>query len=95
MQTRITRFKMRPESADAARALMEELRADILAQPGLRRVVVAMNDDGSGYVVALIDDAGASPEAVDRVRALWRRFHDHLETAPEPGIYEVVADWAP
>jgi hypothetical protein len=53
-----------------------------------------MNEDGSGHVVALIDRAGSSPEAVDRVRTLWHRFHDHLETMPDPEIFEVVADWS-
>jgi hypothetical protein len=50
--------------------------------------------DGSGHVVAMIDDAGTSPEAVDRLRSLWHKFQDHLETMPSPEIYEVVADWS-
>jgi hypothetical protein len=94
MQTRITRFKMRPEAAEAARALMLELKDEIRAQPGLRRCIVVMNEDGSGHVVALIDERGSLPESVDRVRALWHKFHDHLETKPEPEIFEVVADWS-
>ncbi len=95
MQTRITRFKMHPESVEAARALMEELRDEIVGQPGIRHMLIVMNADGSGYVIGQIDEAGASPEAVDRVRALWRRFHDHLEGPAEPEIYEVLADWRP
>ena len=62
---------------------------------------VLVNDQGESritmedYAVALIDEAGGSPEAVDRVRALWHKFHDHLETMPDPEIYEVIADWRP
>ena len=93
-QVRITRFKMRPDAADAAKGLMHELRGEIMGQPGVARCIVVMNDDGSGHVVALIDEQGSSPEAVDRVRLLWRRFHDHLEAVPDPEIFEVLADWS-
>jgi hypothetical protein len=93
MQARITRFKMRQEGAAEARALMERLRGDILAQPGMQHCLIVMNEDGAGHVIAMIDEAGSSPEAVDRVRALWHKFHDHLETMPDPEIYEVIADW--
>ena len=94
MQARITRFKMRPESAGEARALMESLKGEIMGQPGVRHCMIVMNPDGAGHVVAMIDEAGSSPEAVDRLRALWHRFHDHVEEAPSPEIYEMVADWS-
>lgn len=93
MQVRITRFKMRPESAGDARGRMKRLKDEILGQPGMRHCLIVMNSDGAGHVIAQIDDAGGSPEAVDRVRAIWHKFHDYLETVPDPEIYEVIADW--
>ena len=93
MQTRITRFKMRPESADEARALMERLKGEIMGQPGMRHCLIVMNADGSGHVISSVDAEGSSPEGVDRVRALWHNFHDDLEAAPAPGIFEVIAEW--
>jgi hypothetical protein len=94
MQARITRFKMRPESAGAARSLMEDLKPEILGLPGVEHFVAVMNDDGSGYTIALVDGAaGVSAESVDRVRALWHKFQDHLEAMPAPEIYGVIADW--
>jgi hypothetical protein len=93
MQTRITRFKMRPEAAEAARELLERLKDEIMSQPGIERCIAVMNPDGSGYVIALTDERGSLPESVDRVRGLWRKFHDHLEAVPEPEIFEVIADW--
>ena len=86
MQARITRFKMRPEAADEARTLMETLKDDIMGQPGVRHCLIVMNGDGSGNVIAMIDAAGNSPEAVDRVRGLWHKFHDYLEAVPSPEI---------
>ena len=93
MQVRITRFKMRPESVGDARGLMESLRGEILGQPGMRQCLIVMNPDGAGHVIAQIGADGGSPEAVDRVRAIWHRFHDYLETVPDPEIYDVLADW--
>ena len=93
MQARITTFKMRPDAAGEARALMERLKDEIMGQPGIRHCLIVMNADGSGHVIAMIDEPGSSPEAVDRVRGLWHKFHDHLETMPSPEIYEVIADW--
>ena len=94
MQARITRFKMKAEATEAARALMERLKDDIMALPGMRQCVTVMNEDGSGFVISLIDAAGTSPESVDRVRAIWHRFQDHLESMPSPEIFEVAADWS-
>lgn len=93
MQARITRFKMKPEGAGEARALMERLKGEIMGQPGVRHCLIVMNPDGSGHVIAMIDAAGGSPDAVDRVRALWHKFSEHLETVPTPEIFEVIADW--
>lgn len=94
MQVRITRFKMRQDAVTDAAALMTTLRGEIMGQPGIRHCTIVMNPDGAGHVIARIDTEGGSPEAVDRVRTIWHRFHDFLETVPDPEIYEVVADWA-
>jgi len=93
MQARITRFKMRPEEVEAARQLVLHLRDEIMAQPGIERCITVMNGDGSGYVLALVDERGSLPESVDGVRAIWHKVHDHLETVPEPEIFEVLVDW--
>ena len=51
----------------------------------------------NGAYAAFGDGAGqgeAVEQAVDRVRGLWHKFHDHLESMPSPEIYDVVADWS-
>jgi hypothetical protein len=93
MQVRITRFKLRPDSVGDAGGRMKELKTEILGQPGMRQCLIVMNPDGAGHVIAQIDEDGSSPEAVDRVRAIWHKFHDFLESVPDPEIYEVLADW--
>lgn len=93
MQSRITRFKMRADGTGEARALLGALKGEIMGQPGMRHCLIVMNADGTGYVIAAVDEDGSSPEAVDRVRLLWHKFHDYLEAVPEPEIFEVIADW--
>jgi len=93
MQVRITRFKMRSDSVGDAGGRMQALKDEILGQPGMRQCLIVMNPDGAGHVIAQIDEDGSSPEAVDRVRLLWHKFHDYLESVPDPEIYEVLADW--
>ena len=60
----------------------------------MRQCVTVMHADGSGYVISLTDERGSSPESVDRVRAIWHKFQDHIEAIPAPEIFEVVADWS-
>ena len=84
---------MREDSAAAARSLIDSLKGEILALPGMKGCINVMNEDGSGYVISLIDDAGTSAESVDRVRAIWHKFHDHVETITSPEIFEVISDW--
>jgi hypothetical protein len=94
MQARITRYKMKPDATDAFRQLLHRLKDDIMALPGMQQCVTVMHADGSGYVISLTDARGSSPESVDRVRAIWHKFQDHIEAIPTPEIFEVVADWS-
>ncbi len=55
MFARITRFKMKPGSRDAATEKMEELKSRIMGMPGMVSFTNVMNEDGSGVVV---DPAG-------------------------------------
>ncbi len=93
MYARVTRYKMKPGSVDAARAEMERSKADIMAQPGMLQFVNVMNPDGSGYIVALVESRERSEANAETVRELWGRFKDHLEAAPAPEGFEVIADW--
>jgi hypothetical protein len=94
MQARITRYKMKPDATDAFRELLLALKDEIMALPGMQQCVTVMHADGSGYVIALTDARGGSPESVDRVRAIWHKFHDHIEEIPTPEIFEVVGNWS-
>lgn len=95
MYARVTPFKMKAGTKDTATALMQKAKEDILSLPGMVQFINVMNDDGSGYVVALSTNAESAPETVEKIQAIWSAFSDLLESKPEAGNFEVIADWKP
>jgi hypothetical protein len=94
MQARITRYKMKPGSTAAAREMLETLKGDIMGLPGMRHFYNAMNEDGSGYIVSVIEPGDASADDSERVRAIWANFADLLEGMPTPETLDLIADWS-
>ena len=94
MFARVTPYKMKPGSRDAATALMNQLKDQILSMPGMHNFINVMNEDGSGYVVAVIEDQATSDANAETVRALWGQFAEYLEEMPTPTGFDVVANWS-
>lgn len=95
MFARVTPYQLKPGARDAAIATMEEMKADILALPGVKRFINVLAEDGSGYVVSLVESREVSDANAERVRALWGRMGPHLAEMPVPGGGDVVANWTP
>ncbi len=93
MYARVTNYKMKPGSREAATKVMEGLREQILALPGIVKFINVMKDDGTGVVVALSTNQTMDEETAARVQALWSNFMEFLESPPERGDFHVVADW--
>lgn len=94
MFARITSYKMKAGTKGAATALLNDLKSEIMSLPGMKRFINVMNEDGSGYVVALVESREVSEANADRVTAIWGNFADHLEAVPTPQGFDVIADWA-
>ena len=93
MYARVTSYKMKADSTDAAVALLEDLKSDIMALPGLQHFINVMNDDGSGYVISVVESQAVSDANQEKVMAIWSNFADHLEAIPQPQGFDVIADW--
>lgn len=93
MHARITRYKMKPGSTEAARQLQDKLRGEIMGLPGMRHFYNAMAEDGSGYIVSLIEPSEVAADNAERTKAIWANFSDLLEGMPVPETFEVIADW--
>lgn len=94
MFVRVTPYKMKPGSIDAGKALLEQLRPQIMAMPGLVQFVNSVNEDGSGCVVAMIESREIAEANAEKVMAIWAQFAEHLEAVPTPQGYDVFANWS-
>ena len=93
MFLRITEYKMKDGSRDAATEIMERVKGDILAMPGVHQFVNAMDDDGSGHIVVLSESRETSEANAPRVKEIWVNFADLLESAPTMVGHDVIANW--
>jgi len=93
MYARVSTYKMKVESFDEAQALIEEIRPQIAALPGLREFKnVGRGSDGTGVVVAIYDDQAAAEAAAPAAGEIWARFADYLTAPPESEGYDMVID---
>lgn len=93
MFARVTHYKMKPGSKDAAAAIMNSLKSQIMGMPGMHHFINVANEDGSGYVIAVVESEATSNANAAKVAQLWGAFSDHLEAMPKPVGYDVIANW--
>jgi hypothetical protein len=90
MFARVTKYRMKPESMDDSIALLNELKPQIMALPGMIQFINVANDDGNGYVISIVESKEISDANQEKVAAIWSRFGDYLAAAPEPAGYNVL-----
>lgn len=90
MYARVTKYRMKPEAMNDSIALLEQLRPEIMALPGMIHFINVANDDGNGYVISLVESKEISDANQDRVAQIWARFSDYLAAPPEPAGYDVL-----
>jgi len=84
---------MKLETFDEAQALIEEIRPQIAALPGLRDFKnVGRGSDGTGVVIAIYDDQAAAEAALDAATEIWAKFSGHLVGPPVTEGYDMVID---
>lgn len=94
MFSRITPYQLKPGARDAAIATMNDMKADIMALPGLTHFMNVLDEDGHGYVISVVDSKETSDANADKVKALWGRMAEHLAAMPNPTGGDIVADWS-
>jgi hypothetical protein len=84
---------MKPGSKDATTAIMNSLKSEIMGMPGIHNFINVANDDGSGYVISVVESEATSNANAAKVAELWGAFSDYMEAAPKAVGYDVVANW--
>jgi hypothetical protein len=95
MFARVTPYRLKPGTRDAALKTLEQMKAEILALPGLKQFINILSDDGTGNVISVVESKEISDANADQVRALWGRMAGHLVEMPKPDSGDVVANWTP
>ncbi|MEP2030676.1 MAG: hypothetical protein ABJI96_18430 [Paracoccaceae bacterium] len=94
MFARVVEYKMKAGSKEAATKLMHSLKDEILGLPGVQNFINVMNDDGSGYVISVVESQATSDANAPKVAELWDAFSEYLESAPKPAGFDVIANWS-
>lgn len=93
MFARITQYKMKPGSREAATAKLNALKSEIMGMPGMHSFTNAMNEDGTGFVISVVESEETSNANAPKVAEIWGQFAEFLESPPTPVGYDVVAHW--
>ncbi len=93
MFARITPYKLRAGTVEAATARARELKPEIMALPGMINFTNVLNADGSGYVISLVESREVSDGNIERVRQIWSKMGEFLAEMPVPEGYDVVDHW--
>ena len=93
MYARVSTYQMKVETFGEAQAMIEEIKPQIAALPGLRDFKnVGRGSDGTGVVFAIYDDQAAAEAAAVAAKEIWAKFADHLVGPPETEGYDMVID---
>ena len=87
MFARVTKYKMKAGAMDAATAMNEQLKPQIMGLPGMVQFINVGNDD-------IVESQEISDANADKVKALWGHMADFLEEMPAPEGYDVKFNWS-
>jgi len=65
-----------------------------MGMPGMHHFINVMNDDGSGYVVSVVESQESSDANAARVAELWSNFAEFLEGPPKAEGFDVISNWS-
>ncbi len=94
MFARITKYHMKPECIEEAKAKLHELKPQIMGMPGMKNFINTMNSDGSGYVISVVESEQTSIANQGAVEALWANFADYLAEPPVAEGFDVLMNEA-
>lgn len=94
MYARVTPYKMKPGTKAAATERLATMKDMIMGMPGMQQFINVMNEDGSGYVIAVVESEQVSNANAESVKSAWGQMAEFLEEMPTPQGYDVVVDWS-
>ena len=91
MFARISTYKMNPESISAAEAKLHDMMPTIMGMEGMVTFTNAIDADGNGVVVSVVESEEKSNASQEQVAKVWAEFSEYLTEPPVIGGYRVLA----
>lgn len=91
MFARISTYKMKTESMADAEAKLQELMPRIMEMDGMVTFTNAIDADGNGVVVSVVESEEKSNANREQVEKIWAEFSDYLTEPPAVAGYRVIA----
>ncbi len=91
MYARLTRYKIKPEHIDEARALVNEMGSAGIDTAGVFQLINLGREDGAGMLIAVYQSKEDAGRVFDRIKEAWSQFEHLLDGPPEPEEFDVVS----
>jgi len=91
MFARISTYKMKPESIAEAEAKVQKLLPKILGMDGMVTFTNAIDAEGNGIVVSVVESKEQSDMNSEQIAKIWSEFSDFLLGPPQVSGYRVIA----
>ena len=91
MYARLTRYKIKPEHIDEARALVNEMGSAGIDSAGVFQLINLGRDDGSGVLIAIYQSQEDAARVSDRIKQAWKQIIPFLDRTPEPDEFDVIS----
>jgi len=91
MFARISTYKMNPEFVADSEAKLLELMPTIMSMEGMLTFTNAVDADGNGVVVSVVESEEKSNANQEQVAKIWAEFSGYLTEPPVIGGYRVLA----
>lgn len=91
MHARVTTFSMDASRYDEIMGVLEGVRDQINALPGLVSMTNTMDrESGEGVVVAIYEDADTANANIEKVQEIWSNFAQYMTSEPKRAVHEVI-----
>ena len=89
----VTRYQRKPGTREEASALLDTMRDEIMALPGMIQFNNVMHADGSGYLISLVESEAQANMHTAKSAAIWARFAQFVESWPAAETFDVAQHW--
>ena len=91
MHARVTRFELKPETAEQANARVEQTRQEVMKIPGIKGYINLRSYDGTqGLVITFYESSENAYTATQPALQQWVKFTDFFSSVPESTSYKVL-----